>query len=108
MQTNSSQAAPLDTDGLILMLTRTVLAIAKEHGAPIFSVGVGETGVPVMGAHVPLSAEAARALVERIEAKAELDGYMLFGSVGEEHVTQWGKARPVAFVAGLCSPAVVH
>jgi hypothetical protein len=108
MQTNSSQAAPLDPDGLILMLTRAMLAIAKEHGAPIFSVGVGEAGVPVMGAHVPLSADAARALVEKIEAEAELDGYMLFGSVGEEQVTQWGKARPVGFVAALCSPPVVH
>lgn len=108
MQTDQIHPPGIEPDGAVLMLTRAALTLVKEHGALTFTVGIGKSGVPSMGADVPLDAGAAHALVGSVEAKAEQEGYTLWGTVGEEQVTQRGRVRPVAFVVAPCAPPVVH
>lgn len=108
MQTNRTPSSYTEPDGAALMLTRAALALVKEHGALTFTVGIGNSGMLSMGADVLLDAGAASVLVEAIEAKAEREGYILCGTVGEEQVTPRGKVRPIAFVVAPCAPTVVH
>ena len=108
MQKNQNFRLEIPPDDAVLMMTRTGIHMVREHGAFRFSLGLGDTGHLVVGADVPLDADAARALVSDIETKAELDGYFLHGSIGEEQATPFGTARSVIFIFVPCAPELVH